>query len=220
MFLLALFLFAQEPCLDDVLERGWSAHIEHRFGEVRGEVEQRLASANDAEAYELACLYAMGIDDQNTLDPSQDLIDFFETSFGVRREEAAIQIASHGHSELSSELRTRVIDALRDRLLDDEAPPVHRGRAIAAVQYFATDDARLTETLLALSMPQRWFGGVEGAHYDESSVVSVIAALGSRRASPAVVQRLALIDDDIAKSDLSDFDQWLARVALEIIREH
>lgn len=118
MFLLALFLFAQEPCLDDVVERGWSAHIEHRFGEVRGEVEQRLASANDAEVYEMACLYAMAIDDQQTPDPSQDLIDLFETSFGVRREEAAIQIASHGHAKLSSELRTRVIDALRDRLLD------------------------------------------------------------------------------------------------------
>ena len=48
---------------------------------------------------------------------------------------------------------------------------------------------------------------------------NVIDALGYRQSNPAVVQRLAALPADVAKSSLSDFDKWLARGALEYARK-
>jgi hypothetical protein len=102
------------------------------------------------------------------------------------------------------------------QMTDPRVSPIDRGRAIEASQFFAADDAELTDALLALSRPERWFHGVQGAHYLQPSIVEIIHALGQRQDVPAVERRLQTLGREISEH-LTGFDQWLANVALELV---
>jgi hypothetical protein len=200
----------------------WCSANANRFSLVRPEVESLLSkSRSDDERRGWAFVLAVGIDDQQAEDPSEDLLELFRSSSGVTHAEAAIEIAHHNHASLDEALKTRVIESLIAQMVDHQVPAAERGRVIRAAQFFATSDGELTQALLLLSQPaERWFPGVEGAHYLESSVVIVIDALGQRRSSPAVEQRLTTLAEDISHSDrLTDFDRWLAGNALEWVRK-
>ncbi len=199
----------------------WTAVYANRFDVVRPAIRELFArTRKKSEARDFATVFAAGIDDRYAAEPSRDLVDCFEESTGILRTEAAIAIAAHSDAALPDRLKDAVIETLIEQMRDATVPPDDRGRTIQAVEYFATDSERMTETLLDLSQPNRWFDGVHGAHYLESSIVNVIYALGTRRTSPAVEERLRSLPNDIAASRLSKFDQWLATVALEWVQKH
>jgi len=204
---------------DDQLQIAWTAAYLGRFSVIREQVETLMAaSRNEANTRELAYVYVFGIDDRFALQPSDDLVRFFRSSSGSLRAEAAIEIAAHSQASLADGVEREVIDTLTAQMLDSRVPAIDRDRAIEAAQFFATDDLPLSQTLLMLSQPDHWFDGAQGAHHFQSSIVDVIYALGERQATPAVAQRLKTLPDDIA-TKLSEFNRWLATVALEIVRK-
>lgn len=210
-------LRAQTTPHDQKLAIAWAAVNANRFPVVRSHVEWLLESAaGDDNIRRYAAVLATGIDDQYGQQPSADLLTLFRTSAGFVRAEAAIVIAAHSRATLPAPLRKEVILEIISQMTDHRVSSVDRGRAIKASQFFAADDAELTDALLTLSRRERWFHGVQGAHYLQPSVVEIIHALGQRQDVPAVKRRLKTIGRDISEH-LTGSDQWLANVALEFV---
>lgn len=215
----AEYLRAQTTPDDQKVAIAWAAVNANRFPVVRAHIEWLLESAaggDDIRRY--AAVLATGIDDQHGQQPSADLLTLFRMSAGSVRAEAAIVIAAHSRATLPAPLRKEVVFEIISQMTDHRVSPVDRGRAIQASQFFAADDAELTDALLALSRPERWFHGVQGAHYLQPSVVEIIHALGQRQDVVAVKRRLETLGCDISEH-LTGFDQWLANVALEFVHD-
>jgi hypothetical protein len=198
----------------------WAAVMMQRFSVVQTAAKRALREERDPWAVrDLARAISLGIDDQDSVAPSDELMTFFRESSDVTRQEAALAITNHSHALLRPDDYELVIDSLISLMLDERASAIVRGRAIEACQYFATNEPRITSALVQLSQPRHWFPGVQGAHYLSSSIVKVILALSERQCDPAVARRLRELPADLYSSAaLTDFDVWLTENSLEWTR--
>ena len=200
----------------------WAATVSHHIASFRPAIEHLLQHEPDQHLREsFAQALVIGLDDEDARNPTSELINVFLNSSGIVQREATLQIAEHSKAQLPPAINRLVVTSLIDLMTSDRHPAITRGRAIQACQYFAHDDADITEALLLLSRSNRWFNGVQGPHYLQSSIVSVIHALGSRQCNPAVAKRLHEISSEIYLGQtLTDFEIWLCEGALNWAYAH
>ncbi len=107
---------------------------------------------------------------------AHEVIDYFASSTGILRQEAALALTRFYYSNMSDDLRGSVIRELISMATNTKLEPVLRGEAIEEVGRYITNRNVLI-TLLELLQPEWWFFGVKGSHHAEHSLTAVIDAL-------------------------------------------
>lgn len=128
--------------------------------------------------------------------------DFFRSSTGILRQQAALTLASEDNVALVADLKYDLSSELIEMIGNKQLPPVTRGEAIEASARLR-DDERVVATLLEMLDPENWFFGVAGMHAPAHSLLPVVEVL-SELGQPHVKERLIDLNGQLSRLDPGD----------------